>query len=204
MVFLCSHYLLFFASEAVTPHHGTFNSILSLIVACWCQSCHLGCSVIVLQGVACLLHFSPWRVLRSSTEQRPQWLMLLTARNCAGYFSLESSHFFFFHSAKIYLSTIYVLGTGTTQWMRASVSWESAAYWEELAFNNEITQIGVWWWMGPSAVKGKKSCCRGLNQEPDLERAGVKLKLEGVTQREDFLGSWYNGCWVEWLRVLRT
>lgn len=99
MVFLCSHYLLFFflrASEAVTPHHGTFNSILSLIVACWCQSCHLGCSVIVLQGVACLLHFSPWRVLRSSTEQPPQWLMLLTARNCAGYFSLASSHFFFF------------------------------------------------------------------------------------------------------------
>lgn len=114
------------------------------------------------------------------------------------------SFFFFFHSAKIYLSTIYVLGTGTTQWIRASVSWESAAYWEELAFNNEITQIGVWWWMGPSAVKGKKSCCRGLNQEPDLERAGVKLKLERVTQREDFLGSCYNGCWVEWLRVLRT
>lgn len=83
------------ASEAVTPHHGTFNSILSLIVPCWSQSCHPGCSVIVLKGMACLLHFYLWRVLRPSTEQRPKWLMLLMVRNCARYFSLASSHFFF-------------------------------------------------------------------------------------------------------------
>lgn len=93
---IISFFFFLWASEAVSPHHGTFNSILSLIVPCWCQSCHPGCSVIIFQGVAHLLHFSPWRVLRHSTEQRPQWLMLLTVWNCAGYFSLASSHFFFF------------------------------------------------------------------------------------------------------------
>lgn len=103
---------------------------------------------------------------------------------------------FFFSQAKIYLSTSYVLGTGTTQWIRTSVCWGSAAYWEELAFNNEITQIGIWWWTGPSAVKGKKSCCRGLNQKPDLERAGVKLK---VKTGKSYPKRRFSGKLVQWV-----
>lgn len=49
----------------------------------------------------------------------------------------------------------------------------------------------------------KEELLQGLNQEPDLERAGVKLKLERVTQ-EDFLGSCYNGCSSGMAQVLRT
>ena len=88
----------FFSSELLRQFHPTMEHLIQycpLLFPVDAKSCHPGCSVIILQGVAHLLHFSPWRVLRHSTEQRPQWLMLLTVRNSAGYFSLASSHFFF-------------------------------------------------------------------------------------------------------------